>query len=366
MNFTFRPATREHTPLIIGIAGPTKSGKTMSSLRLATGLAAGGPIVMLNAEGPRGHQYAERFKYLACELSPPFRATYYTDALREARKLKPAVTIIDSVSHMHDGPGGALEWHEEELDRMAGDDFKKRERSTFAAWVKIKAAETQFIYEILAMDCAVILAMRAKEKIRIVKGKPPIDLGWQPIVGERVAFETIFTLMLPPHSRGVPDLSISDMREPFDTLVPIGQPIDEALGKILAAWARGSTATPPPSRQPAADAIAEGQVHFEINGRSYVTHGIGKEAMLETFRLAKLVGEMIEKNAPAKILRENFGVDTRLDLTAEAGDAYIRKLKLACGEPVDDELDGPALGPQDDHPPRLGSPAGVSSKAGRR
>ncbi len=75
MSFTFRPAVREHTPLIIGIAGPTKSGKTMSALRMASGLAGGKPVAMINAEGPRGHQYADTFKYVACDLVPPYRPT---------------------------------------------------------------------------------------------------------------------------------------------------------------------------------------------------------------------------------------------------------------------------------------------------
>lgn len=249
MSYTFRPAVRENTPLIIGIAGPTKSGKTYSALRLATGLAHGGTIAMMNAEGARGHQYADTFKYQACELVPPFRPANYTDALKSAASLKPAVVIIDSVSHMHDGPGGILEWHEEILDRMAGNDRGKRDKCTFTAWVEPKASENQFIYAMLEMKCPVILCLRAKEKIKIVSGKPPIDLGWQPIVGERVAFETMFTLMLTPHCKGVPDLSLSDMREPFDTLIPTGKPLSEQTGQTLAAWAMGGKPPAPETGQ---------------------------------------------------------------------------------------------------------------------
>ena len=247
MAYTFRPATRVNTPLIIGLAGASKAGKSFSALRLATGMANGGTIAMINAEGPRGHAYAEKFKYLACELEAPFRPTHYTEALEAAASIKPTVVIIDSASHMHDGPGGILEWHEEILDRMAGDDQKRRERSTFTAWVEPKAAENQFIYQMLSMRCAVILCLRAKEKIKIVPGKPPVDLGWQPIVGERVAFETIFTLMLPPHSNGVPDLSISDLREPFGEMIPTDRPLDEALGRRLAEWAKGTRPVQPVS-----------------------------------------------------------------------------------------------------------------------
>lgn len=243
--YTFRPAKRENTPLIVGLAGPTKSGKTNSAHRLARGLAQGGPIAMINTEGAKGHQYSDDFDYLAVDIQAPFRPSEYTEALKAALELKPrpVVVIIDSLSHMHDGPGGVLEFHEAELDRIAGQDWKKRERSTWTAWIKPKAEENQFIYTMLSADCHLILCFRAKEKLKIVKGKDPIDLGWQPIAGERVAFETIFTLVLPPHSKGVPDLSLSEMRAPFDSMIPKG-PLSEATGVALARWATGATKPP--------------------------------------------------------------------------------------------------------------------------
>lgn len=247
MSFTFRPAKREHTPLIIGIGGPTKSGKTKSAHRVAQGLAGGGVVAMINAEGAKGHQYADQYEYVATDIEAPFRPERYTEALKAALSIDPAVVIIDSGSHMHDGPGGVLEYHSAELDRMAGSDFKKRDRMNFAAWVKPKAAENEFIYTMLSANCHIILCLRAKEKIRIVKGQEPIALGWQPICGERVAFETIFTLMLPPHSKGVPDLSISEMREPFDKLIPAGEALSEDTGAKLREWAAGGSSAAPPS-----------------------------------------------------------------------------------------------------------------------
>ena len=239
MTFSFRPATRVNTPLIIGIAGPTKSGKTYSALRVATGIAQGGTIAMLNCEGARGHQYAEKFNYMACDLDAPYSYDRYLDVLKAVADLKPAALIIDSMSHAHDGPGGMLEQHDAEVDRMAGTDRAKRERVNFAGWIKPKAAENKFIYALLSLACPTILCFRAKEKIKIVKGKDPIDLGWQPIASERIAFETIFTLMLLPHSKGIPNRELSEMREPFDTLVPFDKPLDEGLGRELEQWAKG-------------------------------------------------------------------------------------------------------------------------------
>lgn len=234
MTFTFRPARRERTPLVIGIAGPTKSGKTYSAHRVAVGLAQGGPVAMLNAEGAKGHQYADEFDYLACDIEAPFRPERYTEALKAALLIDPAVLIVDSVSHMHNGPGGMIEYQAAEKARMGGGD-----NVNFTAWIKPKAAENQFIYALLGAPCHVILCFRAKEKIKIVKGAEPIELGWQPIASESIPFETIFTLMLPPNSKGVPDLAISQMRKPFDSLIPSGKPLDEETGVKLAAWAAG-------------------------------------------------------------------------------------------------------------------------------
>lgn len=246
MTFTFRPAVRENTPLIVGIAGPTKSGKSFSALRLAIGLADGGTIAMLNAEGKRGEQYADNFKYVNCNIEPPYSPERYTEALLAMAEIKPAVGIVDSASHMHDGPGGLLEYHDAELKRLSGGDDNKRDRNNWTAWIKPKAAENKFIYTMLGMNCPIILCFRAKEKLKIITGKPPIDLGWQPIAGDRITFETIFTLVLPPHSKGVPDLEQSEMRQPFDKMVPAGKAIDEDLGRKLAAWARGSESAPVP------------------------------------------------------------------------------------------------------------------------
>ena len=64
----FHKAARINAPIIVGLAGPSKSGKTYSALRLAVGLADGGKIAMINTEGARGHQYADKFEYDANDI----------------------------------------------------------------------------------------------------------------------------------------------------------------------------------------------------------------------------------------------------------------------------------------------------------
>lgn len=283
MGYTLRPARREKTPLIIGLAGPTKSGKTYSAHRVARGLAADGLVAMINAEGAKGHQYADRFDYQAVDITRPYRPEMYTEALRDVLKAKPAVVIIDSLSHMHDGPGGMLEYQAEELDRLAGPnaDRRTRDRYNWTAWIKPKAAENQFIYAMLEADCHLILCFRAKEKLKIVKGAEPIDLGWQPIAGERVAFETIFTLTLPPHCKGVPDLAISEMREPFDTLIPQGEPLSEQTGEKLAEWAKGGGARAATGATPAPIAAAADVAATKVPAGDYKDKTFAQVAALD-------------------------------------------------------------------------------------
>jgi hypothetical protein len=294
--YNFRPAVRLNTPLIVGLAGPTKSGKTLSAHKLAAGMANGGVVAMINAEGARGHQYADRFNYVACDIEAPYTPASYTAALNAAKALNPAVVIVDSMSHMHDGPGGLLEMHDANLDRMAGDDRGKRDRMNWTAWIEPKKQENEFIYTMLSLACPMVLCFRAKEKIKIVKGQQPIDLGYQPIASERIAFETIFTLLLPPGCKGVPDLSKSEMRDPFDSMVSGDEPLSEELGRRLAAWAAGGAA-------PSADDVRGRLRDASLQGTAALRTawaGIG-HAMQETLRpeLAALKDAAAKADAPA-------------------------------------------------------------------
>lgn len=304
MSFTFRPAKREHIPLIIGIAGPTKSGKTYSAHRVAKGLAGDKKVVMLNAEGARGHQYADKFSYETADLKPPYRPMLYTEAIEAVVKLQPGALIIDSCSHMHDGPGGMLDWHEQELDRMAGQDQAKRQKCTFAAWVKPKQAENEFIYALLACDFPIIICLRAKEKIKLHGGKV-LDLGWQPIVSDRVAFETMFTVMLLPHSKGVPDLGVSDMREPFDAMVSDKRALDEDLGRKLAEWSRGADA-----------AVARQQAAMASPKPAAKSDGTPRGDRLTALH-ARMRGLALKGSRVVEILHRYTGVETLSDLSDE-------------------------------------------------
>jgi hypothetical protein len=123
---------------------------------------------------------------------------------------------------------------------------------TWAAWVKPKADEANMINSMLQVKFHIVLCFRAKEKIKIIKGQDPQDLGWRPIASDRIHFETAFTLILPPNSKGTPDLSMtgSELRSPFDTMIKATQ-LNETLGKQLAEWSAGGTSPQEPAKQSA-------------------------------------------------------------------------------------------------------------------
>jgi len=187
------------------------------------------------------------------------------------------------MSHAHEGIGGMLDQHESELNRMAGQDFKRRDKMTWAAWVRPKSDEASMINTMLQVSFHIILCFRAKEKIKIIKGQEPQDLGWRPIASDRIHFETAFTVILPPNSKGTPDLSVtgSELRSPFDSMIKPVQ-INETLGKQLADWAHGGTTAP--TKQPTvppAENRSEGNVGGQggLFGRKPIASKVKGEAI---------------------------------------------------------------------------------------
>jgi hypothetical protein len=263
MSFTIRPAIRAQTPLFLGVAGPSRSGKTFSALRMATGLAGEGSIVMIDTESGRGLQYADMFKYQYVPLESPFSSERYLEAIEFAKSKGPRVIIVDSASHEHEGPGGMLERHEEELTRMAGADEKKRDRSNFAAWIKPKAAHNKYVNRLLQLGPEIhfIFCFRAKQKLKIVPGKDPIPLGWSPICSDRFEYEMSFLLVLPEGAQGRPDLEAlqTGLRAPFGDFIKPGMQLDEDLGKRLAEWAKG-TGSAIPATPEKVETISETQI----------------------------------------------------------------------------------------------------------
>ena len=94
MSFTFTPAVRRNTHLLLALAGASGSGKTFSALELATGLAgATGKVAVIDTEAGRSLHYADRFRFDHCELTPPFTPQRYREAIEAAESAGYAVIV---------------------------------------------------------------------------------------------------------------------------------------------------------------------------------------------------------------------------------------------------------------------------------
>jgi hypothetical protein len=244
----FRPARRENVPLLLSVAGGTGSGKTFSGMRLASGIADGKPFAVIDTENHRSRHYADQFEFDVMDLEAPFTPARYKEAILAAEEAGYGVIVVDSMSHEHAGDGGLLDWQERELQRMAGEDPKARERMAMAAWIKPKAEHKKLVTALLRLNAHLIVCFRAAEKIEIAKDekgktvvRPKQSLvgldGWVPIAEKNLPYEMVLSVLLTADAPGVPKpIKLEDQHRPF---VPLDRPLTEDVGRKLAKWAAG-------------------------------------------------------------------------------------------------------------------------------
>lgn len=253
-------AKRQSVPVFVGIIGPSGTGKTFSALRLATGMqsAVGGDIHVIDTENRRALHYADLFKFRHVPFNPPFSPDDYLAALSHCVKKGAKTIVVDSMSHEHEGAGGVLEWHESEMVRLSKGDESRRDKFKFSAWIEPKASRQRLINGILRLQANVIFCFRAKEKLKVIPGKQPEQLGWMPIAGEEFLYELTTCALLMPGANGVPTWEpreqgeramvkrprqFEDMLRKFEK-----KPLCEDIGAEMAKWAMGDD--PKPSAPP--------------------------------------------------------------------------------------------------------------------
>jgi hypothetical protein len=248
VSFTFRKAIRENVGLILVFSGGTGSGKTFTAMEVASGIAGDKPFAVIDTEAGRAKHYADRFRFDHGDMKPPFSPKAYEEAILAADAAGYPVIVVDSMSHEHAGEGGILDMHEAELDRMAGDDWKKREAVKMAAWIKPKTQHKHMVQRLLQVRAHIILCLRAEEKIEIVREDGKMKVvpkktatgldGWVPICDKSLPFEATASFLLLATSPGVP-LPIK-LQEQHRALFPLDKPITEDSGRRIASWAAGA------------------------------------------------------------------------------------------------------------------------------
>lgn len=251
--FQATPAVRKAVGLLISIVAPSSAGKTVSALRLAMGIQSvcGGEVDLIDTENGRALAYADRYKFNHVPFYPPYSPDDYFEAIKFCVERGAKTVIVDQASFEHEGAGGVLEWHEREIERLLKQwRDSTRDKVQLAAWQAPKAARTHLINEVMRMNTNLIFTFRAKEKLKIIAGKPPKELGWQAISGDEWMYAMSLQFLLTPGSDGRPtwqsDLASErgvmklpmQFREMFNREKP--PQLDEEAGRKLAEWAAGS------------------------------------------------------------------------------------------------------------------------------
>jgi ABC-type dipeptide/oligopeptide/nickel transport system ATPase subunit len=256
-SFEYNDAVRKSEPLKLGIMGPSGGGKTFSALRLATGIQriVGGDIAVADTESGRALKYDSYFRFKHIPFTPPYRSLDYLTVAEHAVSKGAKIVIFDSATHEHAGIGGYLEFAEAELDRMAGQDWGKRQACKLASFIKPGQERRKMIDGLLALDVNMIFLFRAKEKVKPIKndkGKTEIEnIGFMPIGSAELVFEMDACCLLMPHAGGVPTWQSEETGEKmmiknakqFEEIFRDPQPLSETIGEQLAKWAAGPVRT---------------------------------------------------------------------------------------------------------------------------
>lgn len=250
--FEDKPATREATPLLLGIVGPSGTGKTYSALRLAAGIQRVDPgeTFLIDTESRRSLHYAEKFRFRHVPFGAPFSPLDYLAAIEHCVSKGAKTIIVDSMSHEHEGPGGVLEMHDAETKRLAAAWKCSEQTAQMSAWGKPKAERRRMINSVLQLPCNFIFCFRAKEKLKIERGKEPVNKGFEALAGQEFIYELLLKFLLLPGAKGAPTWSSDMLAEKllikipgqFEELFADPKQLNEDIGAELARWSAGAAA----------------------------------------------------------------------------------------------------------------------------
>ena len=255
----FKKASKSQAKLRLGLVGPAGSGKTMTGLRIASGL--GGRVAVIDTERGSASLYAgERglaFDVLELET---YEAENFIRAIHDAEEAGYGVLIIDSLSHAWSGKGGILEFVDKAAKRSGG--------GSFSGWRDATPLHNQLVDAILGAKLHVICTLRSKVEhvIEQVNGRSVVrKVGLQPVQRDGLEYEfTVVGDVTQDH-----ELIVTKTRAAWlkDQII---REAGEDLGKKLAGWLADGT----PPAQPEArvfQAAAPAQLPLYDQVREYIS-----------------------------------------------------------------------------------------------
>lgn len=181
----FRPATREKTKARVLLAGPSGSGKTRVALEIAHVL--GDRIAVIDTENRSASLYVglNGISFDVCELQPPYTYAKYLQAMRACFGANAYdVLVVDSLTHVWHGEGGALETIDQKSNKFAG-------------WKDITPEHNRLLSSISSSPIHIICSVRTKtayvleeqENSYGKKVQVPVKKGMAPMFRDGVEYE---------------------------------------------------------------------------------------------------------------------------------------------------------------------------------
>lgn len=254
-------ATRKGAHLLIQLYGGPRSGKTYTALQLARGIAGpDGKIGVLDTESGRARLYSDKVPggFFVGELTPPFTPERYRQAIEQFVAFGADVLVIDSFSHVWQGPGGVLE---------AADMQEANGRKGLQKWLRPKVEYRKLIGFLLSTSIHIIFCSRAKQPVeeRVIDGKKTmVTLPWEPIQDKQLKYE--MTIALPMILDGTYETDPSRMKVPGDLAhLFAGSLLGIETGAEIGKWVAGGKAVNHAHellRKRAGDAASDGTEAF--------------------------------------------------------------------------------------------------------
>ncbi|MBO6542339.1 MAG: AAA family ATPase [Alphaproteobacteria bacterium] len=237
----FEQAERKAVRPLIALAGPSSSGKTLSALLMARGLAGEeGKIIVLDTESGRSRIYADDERiggFEIGEMHPPFTSQSFAASLEAAEKAGAAAIVVDSFSHEWSGIGGCI-------DQADSSSMKAP-----ANWIAPKAAHRRLVNRILQTQVPVIFCLRTKPEFisgKDEKGRATFEKG--PEIAEqesRFIYEMTVAALLEYESHKAFYSKLKNLPEPLRPVLSDGEQIGIATGRAIREWTKGGAAIDP-------------------------------------------------------------------------------------------------------------------------
>lgn len=191
------------------LVGDSGDGKSTTALRLATGIAKGGLVLVIDTDNGRANLNASLCDYETYTLREPYDGDHYVRAIDAALALNPAVIVIDTVSEEH---AQMLLAHDSYLDtaweraqaRSGGPkcaEWQFREKMSMSGWNKAKEPRKRLQLKLRGLKCHLVICIRCGLKMDVASQETTMQLeGFPKFVSDATA-----SFLLRPNRQGIPD-----------------------------------------------------------------------------------------------------------------------------------------------------------------